>query len=159
MSALPRCVPPQPGETVASRLEAMAARSPGTVRFHSSNGTSAVALRSKVNNATWSDGPAARRIASTRSRAAVHTPSRRMLALVSTSTTERFGCAAAGSLNAFCRKNGRENPSASKSSARQRRSSSSRCSSLWRFESRGGLGCRNMSELNVRFSRVVRRMR
>ncbi len=81
-----------------------------------------------------------------------------MLALVSTRITTFLAWPAGVSASGRCRK-GRANPKARRQSTRQRKISKKMFSSRLRRVSRGGVGCRNMSELKMVFSREVRRMR
>ena len=158
--APPRFVPLHPGLTDASCRTAPGTRSPTGVARQRSMSVSTRDVRSKATTTTLSAGVIERSSASAFSCACFQSVSRLMLALVSTRIATRRPAA---DLPAFfavlSRKNGRANPSARASSTRQRSSRSQRFSRRLRRVTRGGVGWRNMSELNGFTSRVVRRMR
>jgi hypothetical protein len=82
-----------------------------------------------------------------------------MLALASISTATRCLGASPGSSSAACRRKGRANAKASSPRAAARNNSRSQLSSRFRFVSRGGVGARNISELNGTSPRGARRIR
>jgi len=82
-----------------------------------------------------------------------------MLALASISTATRWRSLSPTSSRAACRRNGRANAAASRQSAAPRNSRSSTWSSRLRRVSRGGVGVRNINELNGTSPRGERRIR
>src|SRR5258708_33469097 len=82
-----------------------------------------------------------------------------MLALASTSSIIRWPCSASEAGGSTDLRNGREKPIASKQNAKQRRINRKIFSKRLRLVTLGGEGARNINELKICFSRVVRRMR